>query len=187
MKSLQKVQSELIELLLNQVTQLSIMSKIELGDDVTNEIKRLSSEIEMLKSPQHEYKKGKVLAIDFDGVLHSYSNGWQDGKPYDVPVNGAKEALTELKNEGYHIMIYTTRCNHDLLNEDVDRAQDVEDYLKKHDIPYDQIYTGNGKPKFTVTVDDRALSFRGNWNETLQQIKSFKTWNRPDSKSSAEK
>lgn len=36
-----KTQQELIDLLMNQVADLSMMSKIELGDDVIAEIKRL--------------------------------------------------------------------------------------------------------------------------------------------------
>jgi hypothetical protein len=36
-----KIQQELINLLESQVVDLSIMSKIELGDDVIEEIKRL--------------------------------------------------------------------------------------------------------------------------------------------------
>ena len=36
-----QAKSELIEVLMNQVEQLSIMSKIELGDDVIAEIVRL--------------------------------------------------------------------------------------------------------------------------------------------------
>jgi hypothetical protein len=36
-----KVQQELIDLLYSQVVDLSMMSKIELGDDVIAEIKRL--------------------------------------------------------------------------------------------------------------------------------------------------
>lgn len=36
-------QQQLIELLMNQVVDLSMMSKIELGDDVIAEIKRLKS------------------------------------------------------------------------------------------------------------------------------------------------
>jgi len=37
-----KVQQELIEVLYSQVVDLSMMSKIELGDDVIAEIKRLN-------------------------------------------------------------------------------------------------------------------------------------------------
>lgn len=36
-----KIQQELIDVLYSQVVDLSIMSKIELGDDVISEIKRL--------------------------------------------------------------------------------------------------------------------------------------------------
>lgn len=36
-------QQQLIELLMNQVVDLTMMSKIELGDDVIAEIKRLKS------------------------------------------------------------------------------------------------------------------------------------------------
>ena len=38
-----KAQKELIDLLFSQVIDLSMMSKIELGDDVIAEIKRLKS------------------------------------------------------------------------------------------------------------------------------------------------
>jgi hypothetical protein len=38
-----KIQNELIELLESQVIDLTMMSKIELGDDVIEEIKRLQN------------------------------------------------------------------------------------------------------------------------------------------------
>jgi hypothetical protein len=41
-----KVQQELISLLYSQVVDLSMMSKIELGDDVIEEIKRLRAIID---------------------------------------------------------------------------------------------------------------------------------------------
>lgn len=40
-----KAQQELIDLLSSQVVDLSMMSKIELGDDVIAEIRRLEDEI----------------------------------------------------------------------------------------------------------------------------------------------
>jgi hypothetical protein len=39
------IQKELIDLLMNQVVDLSMMSKIELGDDVIAEIKRLKDKL----------------------------------------------------------------------------------------------------------------------------------------------
>lgn len=127
----------------------------------------------------------KTIAVDFDGVIHLYSKGWKNGIIYDSPVLGAKEALTELVNEGYEVLIYSTRCNNEYWEDGVDRVKDVEKYLKFYKIPYSRIHTG-GKPKATMYIDDRAISFRGNWTETLEEVKDFKTWNRPNSKSSAE-
>lgn len=41
-------------------------------------------------------KVSRTIAVDFDGVIHKYSKGWQNGSIYDEPVEGAKEALLEL-------------------------------------------------------------------------------------------
>ena len=131
--------------------------------------------------------KSKIIAVDFDGVIHGYSKGWQNGRPYDQPVPGARQAMEKLISEGYHVMIYTTRCNPDYLEgSTVDRVQDVRDYLLINSIPFSEIYTGNGKPKATIYVDDRAIGFKGNWEQTVEEINSFETWNRPGAKSSAE-
>jgi hypothetical protein len=50
MTKLEKKQKELIKLLKSQVIDLSMMSKIELGDDVTYEIQRLQFDIQDLQS-----------------------------------------------------------------------------------------------------------------------------------------
>ena len=42
-KTVEQLQQELIALLENQVADLTLMSKIELGDDVIEEIKRLKT------------------------------------------------------------------------------------------------------------------------------------------------
>lgn len=52
MTQVEQKQSELIDILKEQVTQLSIMSKIELGDDVIFAIRDLQNEIENLLQSQ---------------------------------------------------------------------------------------------------------------------------------------
>ena len=50
MTQLEQKQADLIDLLGGQMNQLSVMSKIELGDDVIETIKKLQNEIEDLKT-----------------------------------------------------------------------------------------------------------------------------------------
>lgn len=46
-----------------------------------------------------------TLCFDFDGVIHSYTSGWKGAEVIpDPPVEGIKEALTELQRD-YKITI----------------------------------------------------------------------------------
>lgn len=49
-----------------------------------------------------------TVAVDFDGVIHRYSRGWQDGTIYDPPVPGTVHALRALL-EQYAVYVLTTR------------------------------------------------------------------------------
>ena len=50
MTELEQTQEELIKLQKNQIIDLTMMSKIELGDDVIQEIQRLQNKIKQLKN-----------------------------------------------------------------------------------------------------------------------------------------
>ena len=50
-----------------------------------------------------------TIAIDFDGVIHKYSKGWQDGTIYDEPVKNSIESINKLLKEGHSIFIFSTR------------------------------------------------------------------------------
>ena len=50
MTKLEEKQEELINLLYSQVVDISIMSKIELGDDVIGEIQKLNNDIFQIRS-----------------------------------------------------------------------------------------------------------------------------------------
>jgi hypothetical protein len=52
MTQIEQLQQQLIDVLMDQMINLSMMSKIELGDDVISEIKRLKYEIATIKSEQ---------------------------------------------------------------------------------------------------------------------------------------
>lgn len=118
-------------------------------------------------------KKGKTICIDFDGVIADYQ-GWQGEDKFGSPIQGVQSAMDTLKNEGYTIIIFTTRKDTEALRK----------YLKENDIRYDYINenpeqpTGSnpGKPIADMYVDDRSIRFRGNWLDAIREIAWFKSY-----------
>lgn len=115
----------------------------------------------------------KVVCIDLDGTISHYIE-WVDENTFGNIIPNADSALKKLKSRGYTIIIYTTRANKQL----------VAEFLNKHNIPFDYINENpnqpknaiGGKPLADIYLDDRGLQFNGNWNDTLEKILSFKTW-----------
>lgn len=117
-----------------------------------------------------------TIAIDFDGVLHRYSKGWNGGAIYDPPVPGTKAALDKLKADGWKIYIFSTRSNKMFRKKDeVDQDAAMKTWLTEHEIPFDKIWTF-GKPMADIYLDDRAIGFRGDWEKSMQEISEFKPW-----------
>ncbi|MHC4362978.1 MAG: hypothetical protein ACYSTZ_09135 [Planctomycetota bacterium] len=56
----------------------------------------------------------KILALDFDGVIHSYSSGWKGPRVIpDEPVPGALKFIVEaVKNNELQVMIYSSRSRY---------------------------------------------------------------------------
>lgn len=110
-----------------------------------------------------------TVAIDFDGVVHRYSRGWQDGSIYDPPVPGALEGLRELM-KGEAVFIFTAR--------DVSA---VSSWLLRHGFSIRNGYDGqfwNERGVLLVTnrkfparayLDDRAVVFTS-WPQALADL-----------------
>ena len=58
---------------------------------------------------QDKWDISKILALDFDGVIHSYKNGWTGFAAEDPPNPGTEKALQQLKDEGFVLKIYSAR------------------------------------------------------------------------------
>ena len=55
----------------------------------------------------------KQIAIDFDGVIHKNSLGFYDGTIYDTPIEGSLQAIKQLSNNGYEVIIFTCKAKKD--------------------------------------------------------------------------
>lgn len=110
----------------------------------------------------------KRIVFDFDGVIHRYSRGWQDGSIYDGPVPGIKEVIDQLRDEGYDVIIVSTRSKHEY------GRKEIEQWLEKYHIYVDNICAE--KPPAICYVDDRALYFDGDCDTLIEKIRNFKTW-----------
>lgn len=140
----------------------------------------------------------KILCLDFDGVLHSYSSGWQGPRIIpDPPVDGAIDFLL-CSVDVFSVHIYSSRSNYWggrramkkwlrrqledhywLMTADRDWPGDerderialwIADVMKR-------IHWPRKKPPAHVTIDDRALTFTGIWPDR-ETIEGFRPWNK---------
>lgn len=53
-----------------------------------------------------------LICVDFDGVIHSYTSGWQRASVIlDPPVPGAFEWLQSLLDAGFKVAIFSSRSH----------------------------------------------------------------------------
>jgi hypothetical protein len=116
--------------------------------------------------------ESQVIAIDFDGVIHSFELGFHDGTIYGTPIPGSIEAIKKISKK-YKIVIYTAKAKKDrpLINGKTG-IELVWEWLKKYDIDqYIQEITAE-KPRAICYIDDKAIRFI-NWNQTLNDLLNF--------------
>lgn len=108
----------------------------------------------------------RTVCLDFDGVLHSYRSGWCGAEVIpDPPIHGTKESVAFLRQQ-YRIVVLSSRCHTEA------GRKAVTAWLEKHDIVVDEVC--EHKPPAHVYVDDRAVRFRGNWDDLVADIRSFR-------------
>lgn len=140
-----------------------------------------------------------IVAIDFDGVIHSYLSGWKGvANIPDPPVDGSLDALFRLLDSGFKVAIFSSRSSS--LRGRWAMKRWLERAITKHWLAGGSLPSGveaecwsdaSGvarkfswpwfKPAALMTIDDRALTFNGDWSHPAYQpdaIRSFKPWNK---------
>ena len=106
--------------------------------------------------------KNRTLAIDFDGVIHSYKQEWTGQTPEDPPMEGVEEGLEILKKNGWNLVILSTRYE-----------DEIWDWLEKYDLQHYFDDVTNEKIPAKLYIDDRGYHFE-NWKDTIEFIENFK-------------
>ena len=122
-----------------------------------------------------------TLAIDFDGVIHGYRDGWRQGQIYDDPVPGFFDWAAEAQ-EHFTLVIHSSRAAN------LFGVDQITSWLHQHHAlwqaakegrPSIAIRVADEKPPAWLTIDDRCLRFDGNWADPAldpDAILAFKPW-----------
>jgi hydroxymethylpyrimidine pyrophosphatase-like HAD family hydrolase len=122
----------------------------------------------------------KTICVDFDGTITDYSAGFQGVGKFGEPLPEVAKYMQKLQQDGWMIIIFTTRGEVTLLSR----------YLREHDIPFSYInHNPNnpsnanlGKPMADVYLDDRGITFNGNWEQAYEAVSSFAPWFKQEEK-----
>lgn len=114
----------------------------------------------------------KTILIDFDGVLHQYTSGWQGiNCVADPPVIGAFEMLNKYLDY-FEVFIYSTRCESEEGTDAIRKWFRFHNFERLHELQY----TYWKQPAWLI-IDDRAFHFRGIF-PAPEEIANFKPWNK---------
>ena len=121
-----------------------------------------------------------TIAVDFDGVIHSYTSGWKGPTTiFDGPTVGALQWLIET-SEHFVLAVNSSRNK-----EGPEAVAAMKTWLVDHLVkaklkkrPDAVAFVGTlqfpvGKPSANMYIDDRGFQFTGRW-PTVEEMRSFK-------------
>ena len=105
----------------------------------------------------------KTILIDLDGVLNDYVGNYN--KDFILPIKqGAKEFLRDL-SKNYVIKIFTTR-NSELASK----------WIEENGLNEFEVGVTNVEEPCWVYIDDRCITFDGNFEGLIDKIDNFKPY-----------
>jgi len=105
-----------------------------------------------------------VIVVDFNGVCDQYGV-WHGEVEFYPPAEGVAEFLQDLRTLGFNTIVVCTATM---------PVELVEEWFVEHHLDVLVDYVTNHKPPASVYVDDRAVTHKGDFKETLRAVVGFK-------------
>lgn len=116
-----------------------------------------------------------ILCLDFDGVIHSYSSGWQGATVIPDPVTPGFFDWARTAAERFRLVIYSSR------SKEPGAIEAMSAWLEEQlgDGERVEFEFAHEKPPAYLTIDDRAIQFEGDWSALKpDELMAFKPWNK---------
>jgi hypothetical protein len=124
-----------------------------------------------------------ILCLDFDGVIHSYTSGWKGADVIPDPIVPGFFEWAEQAAKVFRLCIFSSRSGQP------NGITAMQFYLYEQrklwraaggrhetDEPL-QFEFPTEKPAALITIDDRAITFTGEWPD-IEALRNFKPWNK---------